>query len=326
MLRNASICAGFAAVLAAVVFAGPARAAKAARKKAPAAASEPLIKGTVSHTVIAADGSKGKVFKIAPDGKIVWEFKAPRCHDAWLLDNGNVLATYGGKGVGGAMEISPDKKIVWKYELKGEVQTAQRLSDGNTLIGDPVGGRLIEVSKEGKIVKEVKLTFKIGGHGMMRHARKLKCGNYLVAHHKNKVIREYTPDGKVVMEIKTEAPAFAAVRLANGNTMCSEWFRIKEVDPKGKVVWSMTKKEIVKQLVPDGKEVQKGEALMTGIQVLSNGNVAIANYFGHGKGSQGAVLFEVTRDKKVVWQFTNKKDTGGVMGVHITDAKKPHVR
>ena len=84
-------------------------------------------------------------------------------------------------------------------------------------------------------------------------------------------IREYAPDGKVVMEIKTEAPAFAAVRLPNGN-------------------------------------------------------IAIANYFGHGRGSHGAGLFEVTREKKVVWQYTDKKSTGGVMGVHIVDGKGPALR
>jgi hypothetical protein len=320
MLRKSFFCACAALVLAAG-FVGSAIGAKKA-PAAPAAAAEPVIKGTLKHTVIAADGSKHKVIKISPDGKIVWEFKANRCHDAWMLDNGNVLATYRG----GVMEISPDKNIVWKYEVKGECHAVQRLADGNTLVGDPNRGRLIEVNKDGKIVKEVKLTFKRGGHALMRHARKLKNGNYLVAHHHNKVIREYAPDGKVVMEIKTDAPAFAAVRLANGNTMCSEWFRIKEVDPKGKIVWSMTKKEIVKQMVPDGKEVAKGDALMTGIQVLKNGNIVIANYFGHGKGSKGAVLFEVTRDKKVVWQFTNRQDTGGVMGVHVIDAKKPHLR
>ena len=296
----------------------------AAVKKA--AIAEPLIKGKLRHTVLAADGSRGKVFKISPEGKIVWEFPAPRCHDAWLLPNGNVLAGYGGRGTAGAMEISPDKKIVWKFEVKGEVHAVQRLADGNTLISDCARGRLIEVSKEGKIVKEVKLKYKKGGHAMMRHARKLKSGNYLVAHHQNKVVREYTPEGKVVMEIKTEAPAFAAVRLANGNTMCSDWFRMKEVDPKGKIVWSMTKKEIAEQLVPGGKEVTKGEALMTGIQILPSGNIAIANYFGHGRGARGAVLFEVTREKKVVWQWTDKKSTGGVMGVHIIDAKGPALR
>jgi len=140
------------------------------------------------------------------------------------------------------------------------------------------------------------------------------------------VVREYTPEGKVVMEIKTDAPAFSAVRLANGNTMCCDWFRLKEVDPKGKIVWSMTKKEIAEQLVPGGKEVTRGEALMTGIQILPSGNIAIANYFGHGRGARGAVLFEVTRDKKVVWQYTDKKSTGGVMGVHIIDAKGPALR
>ena len=164
MLGKSSFYVCAAAVLAAV-FVG----SVAAEKKTPdATAPEPLIKGEIRHTVIVADGSKGKVFKISPEGKIVWEFKAPRCHDAWMLPNGNVLAAYAGRGVGGAMEISPDKKIVWKYESKGEVHAVQRLADGNTLMGDPARGRLIEISKEGKIVKEVKLNLKVGGHGMMR--------------------------------------------------------------------------------------------------------------------------------------------------------------
>ncbi len=291
----------------------------------PALADEPLIKGTLRHTALIADG-RGKVSKVSADGKIVWQVKAPRSHDAWLLPNGNVLLAYVVRGRGGAMEISPDKKVVWKYEIKGEVHAVQRLADGNTLLSDTHNGRLIEVSKAGKIVKEVKVTAKLRGHNMMRHARKLASGNYLVAHHKNKVVREYAPDGKIVMEIKTKTPVFAAVRLANGNTLCSDWFLLKEVDPKGKIVWSMTKKEIVEQLVPGGKEVDSGDALMTGIHALPNGNIAVANYFGHGKGPRGAVLFEVTRDKKVVWQYTDKKATAAVMGVHLTDVKGPPLR
>jgi len=110
MLRESLFYACAALVLAAG-FVGSA----AGEKKAPAAATtEPLIKGTPRHTVIAADGSRGKVFKISPEGKIVWEFKAVRRHDAWLLDNGNVLATRRG----GVIEISPDKKIAWQYTNK----------------------------------------------------------------------------------------------------------------------------------------------------------------------------------------------------------------
>jgi len=303
--------------------------AKAITGKAVTAAPAPaeaVIKGTLRHTVLIADG-RGKVSKISPEGKIVWQVPAVRTHDAWLLPNGNVLTAFVGRdGKAGAMEFDADKKLVWKYELKGEVHAVQRLADGNTLISDSANGRLIEVSKAGKIVKEVKLTYKSGGHGMMRHARKLDNGNYLVAHHKNKAVREYAPDGKIVQEIKTDTPVFSAVRLANGNTLCGDWFLIKEVDPKGKTVWSMTKKEIVEQLVPGGKEVDSGDALMTGIHALPNGNIVVANYFGHGKGPHGAVLFEVTRDKKVVWQYTDKQATGAVMGVQVTDVKGPVLR
>ena len=306
---------------------------KAITGKAPAPAptattgeAEPPIKGALRHTALIADG-RGKVSKVSPEGKIVWQVEAPRTHDAWMLPNGNVLTAYAGlDGKGGAMEFDPDKKVVWKYEQKGEVHAVQRLSGGNTLISDSTNGRLIEVSKDGKIVKEVKLTYEKGGHSMMRHARKLANGNYLVAHHKNSVVREYGPDGKVIQEIKTDAPVFSAVRLANGNTLCGDWFLLKEVDPKGKVVWSMTKKEIVEQLVPGGKEVDSGDALMTGIHALPNGNIVVANYFGHGKGPRGAVLFEVTRDKKVVWQYTDKKATGAVTGVQLIDVKGPVLR
>lgn len=300
---------------------------KAVAGKAPATgrAAEPLIKGTLRHTALIADG-RGKVSKVSPDGKIVWQFPAPRTHDAWMLPNGNVLVAYAARGKGGVMEVTPDKKVVFRYEIKGEVHAVQRLADGNTLLSDPGRGRIIEVSPAGKIVREVKLKFSKGGHGMMRHARKLPNGNYLVAHHKNNVVREYTPAGKVVQEIKTDEPAFAAVRLPNGNTLCSDWHTLKEVDPKGKVVWKMTKKEIVEQLVPGGKEVDSGHALMTGIQVLPNGNIVVANYFGHGRGPHGAVLFEVTCAKKVVWQYTDKKSTGAVMGVHLIDVKGPVLR
>ena len=289
-------------------------------------AAEPLIKGTLRHTVLIADG-RGRVSKISPEGKIVWQFKAPRTDDAWMLPNGNVLVAYAAsRGKGGVMEVTPDKKVVFRHEIAGEVHAVQRLADGNTLLGDSGRGRLIEVSPAGKVVRQVKLKYAKGGHGMMRHARKLPNGNYLVAHHVNKVVREYAPDGKVVQEIKTDEPAFAAVRLANGNTVCSDWHTLKEVDPKGKVVWKMTKKEIVEQLVPGGKETDSGHALMTGIQVLPNGNIVVANYFGHSRGPHGAVLFEVTRDKKVLWQYTDKKATGAVMGVQLIDVKGPVLR
>jgi acyl-CoA thioesterase I len=293
-------------------------------KKAPEPV-EPLIKGKLRHTVLLAD-AQGKVVKISPEGKIVWEFKAPRCHDAWMLPGGNMLVTYAGRGGGGVMEVSPDKKVVWKYEAKGGVYSAQRLDDGNTLVGDCGSGKLLEVTPTGKIVKEVKVKYKRGGGAMMRNARKLASGNYLVAHHVNKVLREYTPEGKVVLEIKTAAPVFSVLRLANGNTLYSQWFALKEVDPTGKVVWSMTKKEIVEQLVPGGKELDKGEALMAGIQLLPSGNIAVANYFGHGKGPHGAVLFEVTRKKKVVWQYTDKKAIHSALGIQIIDAKGPAIR
>ena len=45
--------------------------------------------------------------------------------------NGNVLLCT--KNV--VLELSMDKKVLWSFERKGEMHSAQRLADGNTLIG-----------------------------------------------------------------------------------------------------------------------------------------------------------------------------------------------
>ena len=48
--------------------------------------------------------------------------------------------------------------------------------------------------------------------------------------------------------------------------------------------------------------------LLTGIQCPPNGNIVVCNYVGHGRSRKGAVSFEVTRDKKAVWQYTRPRD------------------
>ena len=109
-------------------------------------------------------GDKGKVAIVDATGKVQWEYaNKAETHDLHLLPNGNVLLTLPKSTVG---EVDKDGKIVWQFECKPkegskdrvEIHAFQRLEDGLTMIAESGNRRIIEVDKDGKIVREVPLT------------------------------------------------------------------------------------------------------------------------------------------------------------------------
>ncbi|HEY1190012.1 MAG TPA: PQQ-binding-like beta-propeller repeat protein, partial [Gemmata sp.] len=283
----------------------------------PARAADPQHPG---YRVLAQD--KGRVAIVGPDGKVEWEVACKyNSHDIALLPNGNFLLHTGAATV---TELTPKKEVVWKYEAKAkegykgrvEVHAFQRLADGNTMVAESGNRRIVEVDKNGKIVKEIAL--KVGKpdpHRDTRMVRKLDNGNYLVCQEGDGVVREYDGTGKIVWEYKLdlggrkEAPGhgpeghgtsvFGALRLPNGNTLIAGGNnnRVLEVNPDGKVVWSIDQKEL------EGVTL----AWVTTLHVLPNGNLIVGNCHA---GESNPQLFEVTRDKKVVWRFKDFKTFG----------------
>jgi hypothetical protein len=276
----------------------------------------------VSHRVLAADRTTGKMAIVGPDGAIEWEYPNRHdVHDLWQLPDGNVLTHTSHTTV---VEISPRKEIVWKYEAKPvpgkagrvEVHAFQRLPDGNTMVAESGNARIVEVDRDGKIVKQVPLTVpKPDPHRDTRMVRKLENGNYLVCHEALGLVREYDGDGKTVWEYKLDLggrPArgghgveghgnavFGAVRLPNGNTLIGGGNnnRVLEVDPAGKIAWSVDQKDLPGVTF----------AWVTTVHALPNGNVVIGNCHA---GPTNPQLIEVTRDKKVVWTFKDFRNFG----------------
>lgn len=272
------------------------------------------------YRVLAQD--RGHIAIVGADGKVEWEVECKHnAHDIQMLPNGNVLFNSGGASVS---EVNPKKEIVWKYDAKPtpankgrvEVHACQRLADGSTLVAETGNKRLVEVDKDGKIVKEVPLTVnKPDPHRDTRNARKLDTGNYLVAHEGDGCVREYDGSGKVVWEYKLDlnnrprsgghgpeghgTEVYSAVRLKNGNTLIGGGNnnRVVEVDKDGKIVWSIDQKELPGITL----------AWVTTVQALPNGNVIIGNCHA---GPTNPQLIEVTRDKKVIWTFKDHKTFG----------------
>ncbi|MEY4395978.1 MAG: hypothetical protein RL595_3227 [Planctomycetota bacterium] len=291
-----------------------------------------VLAGEPSYRVLAAD--KGKVAIVNAQGKVEWEFaNKAETHDIQLLPNGNVLLPMPKSVIA---EVNREGKVVWQYECKPkagytgriEVHAFQQLPDGNVMIAESGNRRIIEVNREGKIVREVPLTVENPNpHRDTRMARKLESGNYLVCHEGDGKIREYDPTGKVVwtyqMDLggRPKAPGhgveghgvevYGAIRLPNGNTLIAGGNnnRVLEVNPKGEIVWKIEHNELL------GIQL----AWVTTLHALPNGNIIVGNCHA---GPNNPQLFEVTRDKKVVWKFNDFKTFGnGLATSHVLDIK-----
>lgn len=266
-----------------------------------------LVSGTLEGRVLAA--GSGRVLILSPSGEVLWEQKTALAHDVWMLPNGNVLYADGAS----VTEVTPEKKVVFQY--KAEVQkgggsyACQRLADGKTLVGENSTGRLLEVDPAGKVVFTLQTSpAKEGQHHNMRMVRKLENGNYLVCHSGGKTVKEYTPKGEVVLEIKEDNIAFAAIRTAKDTTLVSSLNHIREYDAKGTKVWEFANTDI-----PDVKI-----GAMTGMHLLPNGNIAAGCYAAYKNGA-GTGLFEITREKKLVWRYSNPKADGSMMAIQVLD-------
>ena len=272
----------------------------------------------VAHRVLGAD--KGKVAIVDGSGKVVWEINnRAQVHDIARLPNGNIMFQSGGATV---TEVAPDKSVVWSYTSKPagdyngpvEVHAFQRLADGLTMIAETGNKRLIEVDRDGKIVKTVPLVVdKPHPHRDTRLARKLDNGHYLVCHEADGVVREYDDRGKVVWSYALDLagrPAtpghdghgtevFGALRKADGHTVIAagNGNRVIEVDPSGKIVWSIAHDEL------PGIRL----AWVTTLQLLPNGNLVFGNCHA---GPDNPQLIEVNREKKVIWTFKDHKTFG----------------
>jgi outer membrane protein assembly factor BamB len=258
-------------------------------------------KTPINHAYLATGG---ETYIKGGDGAIRWSYPHAS-RDGWVLPNGNVLLALNADQEhpgGSAVEVTKDGKIVFEYKgTQSELNTVQRLENGNTLISEAGDKpRLREISPDGKIAVEVLLQAQTKDHHhQTRMSRKLPNGNYLVPQLLDRVVREYTPDGDIVWEAKTPDMAFTAIRLPDGNTLigCTLGNLVIEVDPAGKTVWQVTNDDLPGRPINDA----------CGVQRLPNGNTVITSH--HAK-SGDVKLTEVSRDKVIVWQLHDPSKPG----------------
>ena len=281
-----------------------------------------MLLTTIAGPVFAAQRvlvqGKGKLVIVKADGDIEWEMNWGGIHDIHVLKNGHILVQQGAAKVA---EIDPaTKQVVWSYDSakqngnegkKVEIHAFQPLEEGRLMIAEAGPARIIEIDREGKLLKEVKLkVLHPHPHTDTRLARKLTNGNYLVCHEGDGFVREY--DGKsseIVWEYEVplfgkqpkgghgpEAfgnKCFAVVRLPSGNTLITtgNGHSVIEVTRDKQIVWKIEQTDLLGITL----------AWVTTLEVLPNGNYIFGNcHAGEGQ----PLLIELNpKTKEVVWKF-----------------------
>lgn len=246
------------------------------------------------YNFVCADYSKGEVCIVSSKGEVKRVIKTRNPNDVWSLPNGEIMFAWR-MGVS-IYSKSGERVFEWKSsEKRDEIHTCQPLSDGNILIAQNGPSRLIEVNRQGKIVKEISVKTRNNDlHMRFRMCRKLDNGHYLCMVSCDNEIREIDSKGETVRIIKNlpgipMSKSHAVMRLANGNTLFSTGAGAMavEVDKDDKVVWKLERKDL--------PEIKMG--FMTGMNRLPNGNTVICFY----QGSHHVI--EVTPEKKLVWKW-----------------------
>ena len=266
------------------------------------------------------DYSQGKVF-LMENGKIVWEHDAPESNDIWVLPNKNILFTAGKE----VLEVTRQNDTVFYYVSKSNIFACQRLKNGNTFIGECDSGRLLELSSDGRIVKEVSiLPFgeKTGGHAFMRNARRLENGRYLVAHYGGKSVSEYDEKGRVVWSVPVPGGAHSVVRLPSGNTLVAVTDKDKnpgifEYDMTGNIVWSLTNNDL------SGNPLK----FAGGMHYLSDGRLFLTNWVGHVNPENPVHLLVIDKSsKKILYKVSDRDEITTISSVFALDGLEKQVK
>jgi hypothetical protein len=231
---------------------------------------------------------------------------ADMIYDGHRLPSGNYLCS----SHEWVREIAPDGAILWEYRVEKpcELKTCVPLPDGDVMTVDADAMELVQLTEKGqRIAKRIPVSTdkKASPHNRYNLLRRTDAGTFLLALRAEKAFVEVDESGKELWRHAVPDLPVVAERLANGNTLMSWRGGLIEATPKHEVVWELKTADITEFPV----------IIFGGFHRFENGNTLIANSDWHYKaaGENRVQVFEVTRDKRVVWK----------LGVEAFAGKKP---
>jgi hypothetical protein len=265
----------------------------------------------MTHRFLHGFSDSGSIQIVRKDGTVEWNYMIAQneANDVWMLPNGNILLAF----KAGAREITMAQppQVVWEYDspVGSEVHAVQPLPGGQYLVGeshDDGTSTIYEMDHAKTVLHSFSITNGGTRHNQFREVRKTPQGTYLTTQQRaGDKGQEFDGTGKLLRTFP--CGWFSAIRLPDGNTLlgCGNDHRVLEVDPNNNIVWQVAQNDL------------PGNPLLfvAGLQRLANGNTVVCNW---GPNAAGSQVFEITSDKKIVWQVRSAQ-YGWVSNVQILD-------
>jgi len=261
---------------------------------------------SVRHSFLCIDNHQNKLILVdqfSPASS--WEIKVPKgSRDLQQLDKTRILVSHGT----GAREydLTTGKALDWKVDRYRGIQSAQRLKDGNTVLLQQ-GGMMITVGAKGEELSKVKVDLpKLD----LRLLRVLENGNRVIGAKNPQAVLEVSPAGKVLANIKIPGKGYKAIKLKHGNYLSSTGDEVKvvELDASGKIIRYVGGKKEHPKLNLD---------FNSGWELLSNGNIIMANWLGHNKHGTAPHLIEFDINNQVVWTWSDHQTAKQITNVKV---------
>ena len=233
-------------------------------------------------------------------GPLEWD---DMVYDGWKLPSGNYLCSSHRY----VRELAPDGTVLWEYrvEAPSEIKSCVPLPNGDVMTEDATRMELVQITDQGR--REVKripvpTVPEAKEHDRYNLLRRTPAGTFLLALRTEKAFVEVDETGNELWRHPVPDLPIVAERLADGNTLMSWRGGLIEAAPDHTVVWELTAGDITDFPVN----------IFGGFHRFENGNTLIANSDWHYKepGQNRVQLFEVNREKEVVWTLTTDDFAG----------------
>lgn len=270
----------------------------------------------MSHKVIVADEGNGKVHYInLANPSERWSITTSN-RDLQLIGSDRLMVSVGD---GYAEYNVKTGSLLKKVPAGNGVQSVFRLSDTSTFIGiDGNPASIKEIDSTGKQIK--KIDFAV--NASIRIVRPTLAGTFLVGGKVAGTLYECDSTGAITWEAQAGGEPYMALRLPNGNTLISTGYGIQMVlvDKDANVI---KKFPTPADITGSSFWTQAKPNFFAGFQILSSGNIVVANWEGHGGGNGGngyqLIEFDSALTKAVAYWKQDASLVSSLHGVLVLD-------
>ncbi|WDE99465.1 hypothetical protein PQO03_16635 [Lentisphaera profundi] len=240
--------------------------------------------------------------KLIQKGKVIKRFASyGKCQEAWQTPESTIVC--GSLGIW-KYDQTNTREIYFEPQLRIlEIHSCEPLSNGDMLVA--ANKSILEISPNGKIKKSIKLDFlREESRLQIKSIKKLADGGYLISSCGPNKIYRLDKKGwvKRVIELNLIKATVVTDRihdvelLKNGRIMISTGFgaSLIEVNENDEITWSLKQQD----------QEELGLVYLGGFIVRDNGNIIATAY------KSKYPMFEITREKNLVWKLRRNKDTG----------------